>query len=298
MSNEEHQESEFDKAFSESAEEQETAAAKEDGGTQEGGSADTEQETDTSTDKGETGETDGEAENDGEEEDWKAKAEEERKAREVAEQKMRSWDGRLRKSSEELTQERQARKELEQRLSALEQQSKDGDRQKLQEWLDDYGDDEEFAHISNIVRDRLEALNPDTDDNAAGERNTQDEPPADQATEQPEVDEDVKSHFAAIEEKHSDWRELAGELDGWIESLPGKQALEYTRVKEQGTAEEVIAMLDDLKASKRGNSKGNTDDDADAMAAVRHRSGGKRPKGRADKNDFDGAWAEAVGQKQ
>jgi len=295
MSNEEqHQESEFDKAFSESDEEREETTAEEEGG------ADTEKEADTSIDdRGEAGETVGGDENDGEEEDWKAKAEEERMAREKAEQKMRSWEGRLRKSSEELEQERQAREELDRRLAALEQQSKDGDRQKLQEWMDDYGDDEEFSHITSVVRDRLKALDPDTaaeKSDAAGQSENADQDAAGK-TELSEADEEVKAHFATIEEKHSDWKDLVEDLDAWIEELPGKQALKYSRVKEEGTAEEVVAMLDELKASKQRDDKHNDDDDADAMAAVRHRSGGKRPKGRADKNDFDGAWTEAVGQE-
>lgn len=278
MSNEEqHQEDEFDAAFSEAAEETEAA---EDGG-------DAEQDTDTTTDESEAA-GDGEGETDGDE-DWRAKAEAERQAREEVEQKMRSWDGRLRKSNEELARERGARKALEQRLSALEQHGKEGDRKKLQEWLDDYGDDEEFAHITAVVRDRLSGAEESNtgesvvegDDEAAGQ----------------EVDEEAKAHFSAIEEKHSDWRELADDLDNWIETLPGKQALEYARVKQHGTAQEVIAMLDAMKADKQGDGKrDDVTDGADAMAAVRHRSSGKRPKGRADKNDFDGAWSEAVGQ--
>lgn len=281
MSNEEqHQEDEFDKAFSEAAEGKDEAAAEGDG------DAGAEPETDTSTDEGEAGETGG----DEGEEDWRARAEAERQAREEAEQRMRSWDGRLRKSNEELSRERKAREKLEQRLTALEQQGQEGDRKKLQEWLEDYGDDEEFEHIASVVRDQLKAAEAQADteeETSAGEQEERTQ----------EVDEETKAHLAAIEAKHSDWQERVSDLDAWIETLPGKQALEYTRVKQQGTAQEVIAMLDALKEAKLGNDKGNDEaDDADAMAAVRHRSGGKRPKGRAGKDDFDGAWAEAVSQ--
>lgn len=268
-------ESEFDKAFSEATDEKEEV----------------EQEAEEQQEAKQDEQADTSEEEAGEEVNWRAKAEEEAKAREAAEQKMRSWDGRLRKSSEELAKEREAREELERRLAALEHQGKEGDRKKLQKWIEDYGDDEEFSHITEVVKQQLN----DADTGKEIPADEKSKPDEAEGNDMPEVDEAALAHFSAIEQKHADWHEVVGELDGWIKQLPGEKALEYSRVTREGTAQEVIAMLDDFKS--RGDDKQHdTTDDADAMAAVRHRSSGRRPKGKPDKNDFDGAWDEAVSQ--
>lgn len=280
MSNEQgNTESEFDKAFNEAASEQEEAseqAAK----------------PDTSEEAGAGGEPVEQATSGEQEEDWRAKAEAAEKARAEAEQRMRSWEGRLKKSYAELERERKARQQMEQRLKSIEQRFQQSERKKLEEWIETYGDDEDFEHITAMVRERLEAHKDDTSEEAVDER------PDDHPNQQTEDDESVvASHFAAIEAKHSDWREHVEKLPAWIETLPGKDALEYARILQAGTAQEVIAMLDAYKSAQKAASEPNKQtetDDADAMAAVRHRTSGRRPGGQADKNDFDAAWEEAT----
>jgi len=284
MSNEQgNTESEFDKAFNEATSEQEEPseqAAK----------------PDTSEEAGTGGEPVEQATSGEQEEDWRAKAEAAEKARAEAEQRMRSWEGRLKKSDAELEREREARQQMEQRLKSMEQRFQQGDRKKLEEWIQTYGEDEDFDHITSMVRERLEAQSDDTVKATVdtSKERIQHEHAAEQEAEQEAV---VASHFSAIEAKHNDWREHVEKLPAWIETLPGKDALEYARILQAGNAQEVIAMLDAYKGAQKAASEPNKQtetDDADAMAAVRHRTSGRRPGGRADKNDFDAAWDEAT----
>lgn len=296
-------ESEFDKAFNEAAAE---------GHIDQGEQSNDESDTSAEEREEEAGESDEESQESQDDIDWRAKAEEEQRAREQAEQRMNSWDGRLRKSSEELTttrkqleEERKAREQLEKRLSSLEHRSVEGDRKKLEEWIEEYGHLEDLSHVTEIVRKQLKAFG--NKDDSGDEPDTGKQEPTgeqDAADEQDEEDrlreEALKAqqaHINAISAKHADWAEHVGALDDWIKTLPGEDALKYARIKERGNADEVVAMLDAYKSSKRGGNK-QTNDDADAMAAVRHRSSGRRPKALADKNDFDAAWDEAVGQSR
>lgn len=109
-------------------------------------------------------------------------------------------------------------------------------------------------------------------------------------------------HFNAIREKHEDYANYIedGSLDQWIRAKPYEEAQEWLRVKSSGTASEVIRMFDAFKTETRGSnrksdSRGDTrrDDQFDAGAGVRRRSGGPPRRGPA-KDDFDSAWEDAA----
>lgn len=108
-------------------------------------------------------------------------------------------------------------------------------------------------------------------------------------------------HVNAIRDAHPDFEQHVsdGSLDTWIKSLPYEDASEYLRIKQKGTAPEVIGMLDAFKQSQRASQRRQTtqtrrDKQFESGAAgVRRRSGGP-PAGKPDNDDFDGAWDEAT----
>lgn len=303
MSDEKHEQhsetdSEFDQAFNEAAEGKPEHAdtSKAEAGEQDkpaatGEAADDGAPTDT-PDDGAGAEQDGET-------DWQAKYEQERAEREKAEQRMKSWEGRLKKSNDQLAREQSARQRMEAQLRRMENREQAGDREQLEAFIEEWDGDAEMAPVVNLVRAQLQGMGDpaDTGDQPAGEADQGGEPEANAP--------DTQAHFDAISAKHADWQTIvaSGQLQAWIESLPGSEALKYSRIAESGTAEQVIAMFDAMKAAPAAEAEtGDNDDttndadDAEAMAAVRHRSGGRRGSGRKEipKDDFDGAWEAAV----
>jgi hypothetical protein len=109
---------------------------------------------------------------------------------------------------------------------------------------------------------------------------------------------EAREHFSTIASKHPDFQDIgkSAEFASFIDSLPADQKAEAARIKERGSAGEVIALIDAYKeASKPKQQPAPADtaaaeEDLESMEGVR--SGGvrlpERPKAAPD--DFEGAW--------
>ena len=127
----------------------------------------------------------------------------------------------------------------------------------------------------------------------------------------------VSSHMGAILSKHPDAKDLhsTGALDNWINTLPIFMRSAANHVLENGSAEEVVALLDQYKtttSTKNTNTTKNTDKptestskpttEQDILAAVQGglavragRSGDPRTDGKpSNANDSDSGWEKAL----
>lgn len=110
-------------------------------------------------------------------------------------------------------------------------------------------------------------------------------------------------HFDTITNAHEDWREIrdSGKLHAWVDKQSPVLKRSLESVLQDGTAEEVIELFDLYKESagiskqKDRQRENDIDDKAKAHMAVDGSSGGPpKRKGKADKDDFDAAWKEAM----
>lgn len=234
-----------------------------------------------------------------------------------AEAKMSSWDGRLRaaaKREQELLAELEALKSKQDQDTDEEGGETDEERQQalseaegeLEEFYQDYPS---FKRPIELAIDRRvdekvkAALKPITDKEA--ERSKQEEEAADEA-----VRESEEAHVRAIAEAHSDWDKIAssGDLDKWIEEQPAALKRGYKAIIADGDTAEVIDLFTSYKKAKgliedkatepdqgeeeRESIRNRRSRQATDGEAVHGRSGG--PPRRALKEDFDGAFEEAV----
>lgn len=123
---------------------------------------------------------------------------------------------------------------------------------------------------------------------------------------------ELDAHFQALETAYPNYRETfveSGELDGWIESLPYKDAVRYQQIKERGNTQAVLGMFDEFaestgkkpKAEDRetNNQPTTKDKRLESMTAVRRHSG--KPAvggGSPSKEDFDGAFDRGAASHQ
>ena len=120
----------------------------------------------------------------------------------------------------------------------------------------------------------------------------------------------AQAHFQAIWKEHKDLKELITnpdkqqELQGfyqklntWASAKPYKEAAHIFQVVQQGTAQEVVDVLNRFK-EETGRQGTAPQQDPDVSNAVRAAMAVKSkpsplPKTRAPKDDFDSAWEEA-----
>lgn len=220
------------------------------------------------------------------------------------EQKTKSWDGRLRASSQR---EKELEAKLAEALAAKSTEQVPGD--------DDLENDPEIKkaleEFPDVVKPILKALKKQSSKTATSGDAVK--PVADK------VDKLLlDQHIKAITDVHADALDVVqtDEFKDWVESLPAyiQPGVKQTLVK--GTSDEVITMLNDYKKATKPADGGETrgadgktdaeraaetkQKEADAKrkkqledaGAVRTRSGGP-PEGEADAGDFDGAWNDA-----
>lgn len=112
---------------------------------------------------------------------------------------------------------------------------------------------------------------------------------------------ELQAHFGAIGSKHADYQEIgqSEEFKGFIQGLPDDVRGDAEQVAKQGTAEEVIALLDAFKESKQAKAQpgpATADTPAAEEPAMEElegvRSGGVRlpEKPAPAQDDFEGAW--------
>ena len=114
-------------------------------------------------------------------------------------------------------------------------------------------------------------------------------------------EESSKEHFDKIKKAHEDYEKIydSGALNTWIESQPKFLQPGLQVVIEEGTAEEIIEMFDAYKKIV-GHTKSDNKDISKSqklknLEAVNASSAGPRKeKKKADKDDFDSAWDEAM----
>lgn len=111
-------------------------------------------------------------------------------------------------------------------------------------------------------------------------------------------------HFNAITSAHDDFESIvtSGKLKEWIDSQPSFIRRAYEDVYNQGTASEVIELMDQFRVANPRIDTGNNASAADSTVAkhkpspaVRSRpSGVPSTRKRIEKDDFDGAWQMAL----
>jgi hypothetical protein len=157
---------------------------------------------------------------------------------------------------------------------------------------------EEFPDIADPVQ---KLITQQVQDALSQFQNEQLAPTAEQVQEMT-----AERHFKAIGEKHPDFKDLAvsGEIDEWIGSLPRIDQRNYLRVRQEGSTEEVIELLDRFKADtgKTQAAKAEPEEEEHqapsqkrkkqvaAAQAVKGRSGGPKPSKGIRKDDFANAF--------
>ncbi|MBY0439322.1 MAG: hypothetical protein K2W80_14130 [Burkholderiales bacterium] len=106
----------------------------------------------------------------------------------------------------------------------------------------------------------------------------------------------AQEHANAIAAKHPDWMRVgnSNEFNAYIDRLPPWQRQSALRVKAQGTADEIVSLLDSYKQSGSPPSVPESDpDDMSSVAsgAVRPNTGGDP---RAMNDDFSAGWTQSV----
>lgn len=113
-------------------------------------------------------------------------------------------------------------------------------------------------------------------------------------------------HYQTILDAHKDTPELVkeGKLKTYVESLPYTEAIRCQKIMESGSAKEVIELIDAYKKSLEGGDNGKEKPPSkvkseQVIEATAVKGGSFNvPKGKPDANDFNGAFEEAVSQKQ
>jgi len=189
-------------------------------------------------------------------------------------QRLKSWEGRLKA---EETRIKRDREEWERRQQETYANKNDGDNpdQDTDNSPDEF--ESEFPEFAQYAKQQAVAQTKPLQDKLT-------------AYEQEKAQQQAEAHTNRIKASHPDAFDVAQSpaFDEWIENQPFKVAQQYIQVKQQGTADEVIAMLDDFKSQSTKPKPKPT-----PPSSVKTRRTAK-PKGRVAKSDFDGAWDEAT----
>jgi hypothetical protein len=118
---------------------------------------------------------------------------------------------------------------------------------------------------------------------------------------------EAERHLNTIRDAHSDFERIrdSGDLVSWIKEQPAYKQEAYIKAYNQGSAEEVIDLIGDYKRAKgltRKQSEPTATPPANeerlaGLEAVKSKRGpvSARATGAAGKDDYEGAFAEAVG---
>ena len=114
----------------------------------------------------------------------------------------------------------------------------------------------------------------------------------------------IDEHLGKITQAHSDWRTIhsSGALKTWIGTQPNFMQPGLNKVVEEGSAEDIIELFTtykkstgQLKTSTDSGSRKTPEQKLKELEAVRHQSSGPpKDKKKADKNDFDAGWDDAL----
>jgi len=139
--------------------------------------------------------------------------------------------------------------------------------------------EEDFPEIVAAIKEVAPKPDPRLDEFADWKKQQQDR----------ESEQAAQVHFQTIAEAHSDFQEVAqsAELESWINQQPSFLREGYQQVRAQGDANQIIEMLDQYKGGRQ-----NQNNSGSRRVAVK--SGGRSviPRGRIDKDDFEGGWSD------
>lgn len=234
----------------------------------------------------------------GDDTDWKAEATRLQEELDANNQKMKSWEGRIKaanKKADEATAE--AQKKIEDKIANLPE-----DESALTEFLEEFPAFEKPIKLlaksvaSEIVEVQLSKVNQRLD---SVEQTTQ-------AVEDNLAEETSQNHMNAIQQAHPDWMELrdSGKLQNWINAQTPMIRDTLNNVVKQGTTEQVIEMFDMFKKHNKPSTTTTKKTEVkqsaiDSMVAVEGQTSGPpatQPK--VDMDDFDAAWEEAIRKKK
>ena len=200
-------------------------------------------------------------------------------------QRRKSWEGRLRKREEEL-------RAKEQELLALQQQEPpkqeepeiDEDDSEWRELVDELGED-----LALKVRNQSKKVTQSALQSEIGKVRQEMRQSIEPLTQQ-QQESQARQHTQTILQAHPDAFDLVqrGEIQAWVEDQPRYLQPAYQQMVEQGSAEDVVDMLDTFKQSR-----GKAPQRKAPSQAVRSRKGGRVRTAAAPKDDFDAAWDEA-----
>lgn len=107
---------------------------------------------------------------------------------------------------------------------------------------------------------------------------------------------EARAHTNAIAAKHPDWIKVgnSNEFNAFVDGLPPWQRQSAVRVKAQGSAEEIVSLLDAFKQS--GSPPPIPESHPEDMSLVSSGSVRPNPGGdpRANHDDFQAGWAQSV----
>lgn len=187
-------------------------------------------------------------------------------------QRLKSWEGRLKADEARLKREREEL-ESKQKEGKQPEGNESDDEQDTDNGPDEF--EEEFPEVADYLKKHIQPLREQLSQS--------------QLKQQQEANE---AHINRITASHPDALTVAGSEDfkSWIDDQPYKKAKDYVHVQQNGTPEQVIAMLDDFKKHKSESTKSAPTKQPSSVVKTRRTA---RPKGRVSKDDFDGAWEEA-----
>lgn len=242
--------------------------------------------------------------------DWEAKATELETARAADTQKMKSWEGRISAANKRAD-------EAEEKLQKATDSTQDKGADKKDKKTDLPGGEEDDQILKDFVVEfpslekPIKAMAMKIANQVIGDRLKDIEPQLKkiETIEETQVAQTTDDHFSAIEEAHSDFREIrdTGKLKTWIEAQPTYLQKALNDVAEKGSSEDVIEMFDSYKTSigevtssstkegEKDNKKEKKDKKAQDLMAVDGSTGGPgKGKTKIGKEDFDSAWDDAL----
>jgi hypothetical protein len=211
-----------------------------------------------------------------------------------AEQKMSSWEGRIKAANKRV-------KELEAQLETadVKSASNDSDQEKIDKFRQDFP---EFGEVLDVMDKRYKANTPDK------ETYDPDAPldPVAQTDNTVVKSNEPTEHFKAIVKVHPDIDELTSSkvIVTWIRKQPDYIRPHLEKVYTKGSSDEVIKMVTEFKSQTGWKSQTETavDPKQKKLQAMRQTDGSESPGPKnvdgPDKNDFDGAAKEAFAEER
>jgi len=244
--------------------------------------------------------TDGDKDADGTT-DWKLKFEESEAELKKERQKTSSWDGRIRAANKKAEQLAEENEQLRLQLNNQPDPDAESDKETLERFKSDFP---ELADVVNVLLKRVDGAAPVRSQAKDKTVDDSDGQASDDATSGESTE--TNDHMTEVTSKHPDLSEMvsSGVLLTWIQKQKPFMRPHLENIYYNGSSKQVIDMISEFKKStgwksqldKGNNSKAKADKLA-SMKDVQSESGGAPTDG-PDKNDFDGAFKEAIAEEK